>query len=263
MLDIVFDGRNKEYGAYILRKDYNRRLYLALSVTGSIIALLLLFHHYFKSGDPAKSMIFPPPIELQPNPVSEKPKEEPPRIIPPKPQVQPRIRTVAVTPPVIVRDPPREEMPPENAALDNVRIGTITEEGAADHGIVAPPLGTDNGVTGVIEKPADHGPDVYLIVQIESMYPGGVEAWRRFLFRTLHYPPRAQEAGVQGAVVVQFIVDTVGAVSHVEAVDGPEELRNEAVRVISKSGHWTPAIQNGRKVKSYKKQPIVFQVIEE
>jgi len=58
---------------------------------------------------------------------------------------------------------------------------------------------------------------------------------------------------------VQFIVDKQGVVSDVEAISGPNELREEAVRVIKKSGQWTPAVQNGRQVKSYKKQPIIFQ----
>ena len=65
----------------------------------------------------------------------------------------------------------------------------------------------------------------------------------------------SQDNEIQGAVVVQFIVDKGGMVSDVEAISGPQELRDEAVRVIKKSGKWTPAVQNGRQVKSYKKQP--------
>ena len=88
-------------------------------------------------------------------------------------------------------------------------------------------------------------------------------AWSRFLNKYLRYPQEAQDQGVQGMVVVQFIVDREGNVSDVEAVSGPMELRAEAVRVIKKSGKWTPAIQNGNKVRSYKKQPIVFRLASE
>jgi len=63
--------------------------------------------------------------------------------------------------------------------------------------------------------------------------------------------------------MVQFVVDKEGNVSDVQAVEGPEALRAEAVRVIKKSGKWTPAIQNGRKVNSYKIQPITVQVQSE
>ncbi len=66
----------------------------------------------------------------------------------------------------------------------------------------------------------------------------------------------AVSAEIQGQVVVRFIVDKEGVVSSVEAVSGPPELRDAAVRVIKKSGAWTPAVQNGRKVKSYKSQPV-------
>jgi protein TonB len=60
--------------------------------------------------------------------------------------------------------------------------------------------------------------------------------------------------------VVKFIVDKEGRVSEVEALSGPTELREEAMRVVRKSGNWIPAIQNGRNVKSYKSQAIVFRL---
>jgi protein TonB len=74
------------------------------------------------------------------------------------------------------------------------------------------------------------------------------------------YPDEAVSAEVQGQVVVRFIVDKEGAVSDVEAVSGPNELRDAAVAVIKRSGKWNPAVQNGRKVKSYKSQPVNFKL---
>jgi TonB family protein len=99
-------------------------------------------------------------------------------------------------------------------------------------------------------------------VEIEASFPGGDIAWLPFLSRNLQYPRDAMENGVQGTVVVQFIVDMQGNVSNVQAISGPDQggLREEAVRVIKKSGKWMPALQNGRQVKSYKKQPIVFRL---
>lgn len=78
--------------------------------------------------------------------------------------------------------------------------------------------------------------------------------------RNLNYPDNARDKEVQGTVEVQFIVDTLGRVSGVVAISGPDELRAEAVRVISKSGKWTPALHNGKRVKSYKRQSIVFRI---
>jgi protein TonB len=78
----------------------------------------------------------------------------------------------------------------------------------------------------------------------------------------MRYPDEALNNEIQGTVVVQFIVDKEGNVSDVQAVSGPTEggLREEAVRVIMKSGKWTPAVQNGRSVKSYKHQPVTFHI---
>ncbi len=102
-------------------------------------------------------------------------------------------------------------------------------------------------------------------VEIESYYPGGPEAWRRFLDKTtpaqlsaLCYRQRDP-----GTVIIQFIVDVEGNVSNVEAISGPEELRDAAIKVIQKSGKWVPAVQNKRLVKSYKRQPIGFVLATE
>ena len=102
----------------------------------------------------------------------------------------------------------------------------------------------------------------YTKVEIESAFPGGDGAWLRYLNRNLEYPRDAVQYRIQGTVYVLFIVDKQGNVSNVQAVGGPDEggLREEAVRVVKKSGKWMPAIQNGRQVKSYKKQPIVFRL---
>jgi TonB family protein len=97
-------------------------------------------------------------------------------------------------------------------------------------------------------------------LQTQPSYPGGVEAWMRFLNRTFHYPDEAVEQEVQGTVVVQFIVDTEGNVNDVTAISGPELLKPEAVRVIKASGKWNPAKQNGQNVKVYHKQPITFRL---
>lgn len=99
-------------------------------------------------------------------------------------------------------------------------------------------------------------------VQIESAYPGGSSAWLSYLNRTFSYPQEAQRNSIQGTVIVQFIVDEQGKVSDIEAVSGPTSggLREEAIRVIRRSGRWEPAIWNGYRVKSYKRQPLIFRL---
>ena len=261
VLDIIFEGRNKEYGAYELRKTYNKRLVAAIV---SMVALfVLLMVGYFiagtiKSSDSEKAVVVQ---EVQLEDIQQQ-KEEPPPPPPPAPPPPPKVEMAKFTPPKIVKDEEvkPEEKPPEVEKLEETKIGKINQEGIKDLGIVAPPI--DDG-KGVVEAPKRDETDydqTFTKVEIESSYPGGAAAWMRYLIKTLRYPQEAQDNEIQGAVVVQFIVDKAGMVSNVEAISGPAELREEAVRVIKKSGKWTPAVQNGRQVKSYKKQPIVFRL---
>ena len=172
----------------------------------------------------------------------------------------PKVEMAKFTPPKIVKDEEvkAEEKPPEVEKLEDTKIGDVNQEGIKDDNITAPPA--DN--KGVVEAPKDNTDydKTFTKVEIESEYPGGMAAWQRYLQKNLQYPEEAQNNEIQGQVVVKFIVDKEGKVSEVEAISGPNELREEAVRVIRKSGNWTPAIQNGRKVKSYKSQPIKFRL---
>src|ERR1700749_1718443 len=240
ILDILFEGRNKEYGAYELRKTYNKRLLKA--ILGTTAVILLLFIGYILSNldnGPAKKAVVVQDVQLEQ--VQEEKKNEPPP--PPPPKVE----------------PPKVEM----AKFTPPKIGTVNQEGVKDEGIAAPPV-SDAG-KGVVEAPKKDEEDydkTFTKVEIESEFPGGAAAWLRYLNKNLRYPDDAVNNEIQGTVVVQFIVDKEGNVSDVQAISGPDNggLRDEAVRVIKKSGKWTPAVQNGRQVKSYKKQPIVFRL---
>jgi protein TonB len=261
VLDIIFEGRNKEYGAYDLRKTYNKRMVKAIG--GTAIVIVLLFIGFFVSnlntGGPKKDIVVQ---DVQLEEVKEEKKEPPP---PPPPKIEPpKVEMAKFTPPKIVPDKEvkPEEKPPEQEKLEDTKIGTVNQEGIKDEGITAPPV-SDAG-KGVVEAPKDNEDydKTFTKVEIESDFPGGAAAWLRYLNKNLRYPDDAVNNEIQGTVIVQFIVDKEGNVSDVTAISGPDNggLREEAVRVIKKSGKWTPAVQNGRQVKSYKKQPIVFKL---
>jgi periplasmic protein TonB len=263
ILDIIFEGRNKAYGAYDLRKTYNKRILTSLAVMAALC--LLIFGGSILANklgnDDNKKQVVAQDIELQDVKQEEKKEEPPPP--PPKPPEPPKVEMAKFTPPKIVKDEEvkPEEKPPDVAKLEDTKIGTANQEGVKDEGITAPPV-SDEG-KGVVEAPKKEEEDwdkTFTKVEIESDYPGGAAAWQRYLNKNLHYPQEAIDQEIQGTIVVQFIVDKEGNVSDVEAISGPNELRDEAVRVIKKSGKWTPAVQNGRQVKSYKKQPIVFKL---
>jgi protein TonB len=114
-----------------------------------------------------------------------------------------------------------------------------------------------------LKKMQDDNNDMtFFETQIEASYPGGQMAWARFLNRTLRYPNEGVFNNIQGIVLVQFIVDKKGNTSDIKALIGPESggLREEAVRVVKKSGKWVPAVQKGRQVNAYKRQVIVFKL---
>jgi periplasmic protein TonB len=262
ILDIIFEGRNKEYGAYELRKTYNKRLTIALLSMAALCVLLFLGYFLANtiSANSKKDMVVQD-VQLEDIKQEEK-RNEPPPPPPPKPPEPPKVEMAKFTPPKIVKDEEvkEEEKPPEIEKLEDTKIGTVNQEGVKDEGIVAPPVDDGKGVVEAPKKEEEDYDKTFTKVEIESDYPGGTSAWQRYLNKTLRYPQDAIDNEVQGTVVIQFIVDKEGNVSDVEAVSGPNELRDEAVRVIKKSGKWTPAIQNGRQVKSYKKQPIVFRL---
>jgi protein TonB len=108
--------------------------------------------------------------------------------------------------------------------------------------------------------PAPGTDSTYAKVEVESGFPGGEASWIRFLNTHLVYPPKAVRKNIQGTVVLQFIVGKDGVLSDIEAQSGPDLLKEAALNVIKESPRWVPAVQNGKKVKSYKKQPITFRI---
>lgn len=258
ILDILFEGRNKDYGAYDLRRTYRKRLTVSLTVMLSVLLLLTIgFVFAGAKKQNVTQVIIPPDLELQ-KIKQEQAVEPPPPPPPPKQPEPPKVEMSKFTPPKIVHDNEvnEDEKPPEIAKLEETKIGTMNQEGEKDLDIVAPPV--EDGNRNVVVAPQKEEEDwnkTWTKVEIPSEYPGGIAAWQRFLNRNLRPSDEAQ-----GTVVVEFIVDKEGNVSDVQAVSGPEELRAESVRVIRKSGKWTPAIQNGHQVKSVKRQPIIYRL---
>jgi len=232
-----------------------------------LLVMLLLFIGFTFAGKKTETAVV---FDLSPDPKLENIKEEkkekiviPAAVKPLASQVQ--VKTIRDVTFRIVNEKeiPETEKPPVNDDLKDVRIGKLSTDGVNDASDAIAPPGDGGVEKGIIEAPKKEDADKDVIwnkVEIPSEYPGGTAAWQRFLNKNLRFSQEAIDNEIQGAVVVQFIVDQEGNVSNVEAISGPEELRAEAVRVIKKSGQWTPAIQNGRKVKSYKRQPIIFRL---
>jgi periplasmic protein TonB len=141
----------------------------------------------------------------------------------------------------------------------NVSLKTIKLQNSnTDFDLIPPPIEEDSICVGKDEI------DIACMCNLEkeAEYPGGTAAWLRFLNKNLRFPADSGGKRISGVVRVNFTIDEYGNVCNVEAVSGAKILGAEAVRVIKKSGKWKPAMlyKNGRHIKSYKTQPIVFRL---
>ena len=272
LIDLVFEGRNKSYGAYELRTQYNKRLRNALIVTISAFCLLLLLG-FLSTLDLGltKGKLDIKEVQLEEINTEEPPPPPPP---PPKPPEPPKVEMAKFTPPKVVKDEDvkEEEKPPEIEKLEDAKIDVRNQEGIKDEGIVAPV--EDKG--GVVEAPKEDEYDkIFQKVEIDAEFPGGVSGWTRYVTREIERNiDELQDDGRSGTIVVLFIVDKEGQVSEVRALPCSEagvarclppnsKLAEIAVNAIRKGPKWKPAVQNGRNVKAYRRQPVTFQLAED
>lgn len=268
LLDIIFDGRNKAYGAYELRSNYSSRLGRALAFVFSATAILFAYSLMAKDAkQDALNLEIPPEVTLVDVPKKEEIIEIPEVIEPIKEQATSTAATEKFDIPKIVPDNlfVEEDRPPEIADLEHKKIATFTSEGTDDMGKMEPPSRLKEEGTGIdindFKKPEDVEPPIALTVNIEAQYPGGQSEWRRFLERNLSYPESAEENGIQGDIWLQFIVDKEGNISEITALnDLGGGLAEEAIRIIKRSKKWKPAEYNGKKVTYRQKQKVTFRI---
>lgn len=265
ILDLLFEDRNKEYGAYDLRKTYNKRITRALLVTASVALLALIgsaLASTLKNSGPKKVKMTE--VTLQDIKQEEK-KEEPPPPPPPK-QEPPKVEMTKFTPPKIVKDEEvkKEDIPPVVEDLKDTKIDVQSQEGVKDEGLVAEKV--DEGKQIVEEKKEDDENKIFDKVEIEAGFPGGEGKWRSYLERNCNGQVASDNGAPEGTytTIVQFVVDKEGNISDVRPLTNHGfGMEDEAMRVIKKGPKWTPAVQNGRNVKAYRKQPITFVVTGE
>jgi len=256
MNDIVFETRNKAYGAYFLRRIYNKHVTIATIVA---IALFILFISAplianLLGGDEEEVVLKEERVvELtEPPALENKPPPPPPPDLPPPPP--PVVSTVKFTPPVIKKDEEvrKEEKIPDQKELEDVVISTATVEG-----------NTKEEVLTVVEAPSEVGEvvedKIFTFVEQQPSFPGGESELNKFIKKNLKYPPAALRNGLEGLVVVQFVVNREGEISDVQVVKklggGTDE---EAMRVVKMMPKFAPAKQNGRPVSFRYTLPVRF-----
>lgn len=250
--EIVFEGRNKNYGAFELRRNYNRALVIALASTCAAILLIAITPKIIEliKGVAGKEQVIPvdiTPIDLEaPPPVDE---SEPP---PPPPPPPPVMETVKFTPPVVVDEEVIDDPPPPQET--EVQVSTVTQEGTGGD-IVIPEEGTGNGVVESAKE------EIFTVVEQNPEFPGGVAEMYKFINSKIQYPQMEKENGIDGTIYMTFVVNKAGKISDVKVLRGKaggKGLEKEAERVISLMPDWKPGKQNGREVSVQFNLPIKF-----
>lgn len=261
-LDILFDGRNKEYGAYALRRDYNQRLLLALGSGLSLILLFMLVGRLNKNESvlpvdrPARDSVKIISVEI---PVSSKQKEKLSSVksVPPKSSRQ--VATIKYTTPRMVEDVKNTRIP-EISEIDNNNIGAEDKKGQQPDGIVPPgPPAADTGNgPGAAEVPLQPPKP-----SSAPQFPGGMGALREFMARNL-VTPDDLEPGEKKIVKARFFVDEDGSVSTIEIeISGGKVFDKEVIRVCKKMPKWKPAMQDGMPVRIGYVLPVTFIAVEQ
>lgn len=265
-VDLVFEGRNKAYGAYRLRKSTTKRNILAMVavVILLVVAFIILTVKNFVDEQRAK-VAMTQVAELtnydQPKKKAEvkqkKVEVEPERVVE-------RVKSsIKFTAPVIKKD--EEVKPDEELKTQDELMSTKTAIGTFDV------KGNDDANGEILKakeviaepEPPKHEEEnkVFDIVEQQPLFPGGPTALMKYLFENTKYPVVAQENGVQGRVTVQFVVEKDGSISDVHVLRGVDpSLDKEAVRVVKSMPRWTPGKQNGITVRVNYRVPVLFRL---
>ncbi|MBP8823264.1 MAG: energy transducer TonB [Flavobacteriales bacterium] len=248
--ELIFANRNKAYGAYELRTDYTRRLGLAMVGALVLFAVVVGTPYALSKLGPeeeAAEKVQIVDVNLDNFIEENKPEEPPPppEVIPPP---QPQIETVQFVA-VEASDDPVEEPPPTQEDLSETTASTTTQEGEKLDAPPPPP------------PPVEEEAFDLAAVQEQPEFPGGMAKMYQYLQNNTKYPDMEFDAGIQGKVFVEFVVEKDGDISDVKVRRGISPgLDKEAVRAVKSMPKWSPGKMNGKPVKVRFTIPVDFKL---
>ena len=264
--DLVFEGRNQSYGAYKLRKTTGKRNLWALIIVALAAVLLYLGLQLQRMAEANKKVENTQAVELAKlNTEKKEAKVEKKEIIRQEPEkvVEQVKSSVKFTAPIIKKD---EEVKEEDEIkLDEVQksdkaVGAFTVEGNDEVGGAVLKAKEDIAAP----EPPKHVVEetkIFTVVEQMPMFPGGDGALMSYLSSNIHYPTVAAENGVQGRVVVGFVVERDGSITDVNVLRSVDpSLDREAMRVVKGMPKWTPGKQNGSAVRVKYQVPVTFRL---
>lgn len=270
-VDMVFAGKNKEYGAYQLRKGTSGRnikslliLVIAAALVGGFLAWKVIEQKQAEEQQAYMEAMELAKLQKQ----AEKEKKKPEKVQPKvemKKEIPVARETQKFTAPVIKKDElvKEENQVKQMDQLDaKVAVGTKDEEGVKDRTVEA--VRSDIAVAAPPPPPApkpEVSNKVFDVVEEMPSFPGGNAALMSYLNSNTKYPVVAQENGVQGRVIISFVVERDGSISDVKVARSVDpSLDREAQRVVKSMPRWTPGKQNGQTVRVKYTVPVVFRL---
>lgn len=262
--DLVFEGRNQEYGAYRLRKSTGKRNIWSIVIV--LIAAVVIFSaiaikNVIQANQRVAVTTAVEISSIQTKKQAKVEKKAPVKIEQPK-QVEKVKSSIKFTAPVIKKDEdvkPEEEMKnQDDLQKTKTTIGAFTVVGNDE--VDGEVLKAKEEIAQP-EPPKEEENKVFDVVEELPSFPGGQGALMQWLRDNIEYPVIAAENGIEGRVIVQFIVSKSGSISNVNVVRGVDpSLDKEAVRVVSNMPNWTPGKQNGTTVNVRYTLPVTFKL---
>ena len=251
-LEIVFEGRNKVYGAYELRKSNPKTTVRALIIGsllfGFAIAAPLLINMIPKGDDDTT-------LDQKIVTVKLPPKEQPKENIPPPPPPPPKVDQVKFVKPVVAKAEEITEEPPKIVELEKKKIGSETIKGDPDAELTVEPVG--NGPADIVD---DNNIYSTAGIEVKPDFPGGMAKFYKYVGNNYRTP---EEEGLAGKVYVTFVVEKDGSLTDIKVVrDIGYGTGKEAIRVLKSCPKWNPGEQNGKKVRVLYSLPITIQSAE-
>ena len=265
--DIVFQGRNKVYGAYQLRRGTSKRNIWAMVFVAAVAAVAYLGLAAYNSYQAAQKAKFEAEMEASLIETKKQAKVDKKTETPKVEQVQKveKVKSsIAFTPPVIKKDSevkPEEEMKTQDELKETkTAIGAFDVKGNDEAGGTVLKAVEDIATPEPPKQEVEQN-KVFDVVEQQPSYPGGMGALNQWLASNIKYPAMAAENGIEGRVVVQFVVERDGSVSGVHVVRGVDpSLDKEATRVVSQMPKWIPGKQNGSAVRVKYTVPVTFRL---
>ena len=261
--DLVFEGRNQDYGAYQLRKGTSKRNIWSIIIVALAAALLFLGLTVHRMAEPSRTVMNMQAVEvanIKKDKKDVKVEKKDPVKVEPERIIEKVKSSVKFTAPVIRKDnlvKDEDEIKLDEIEKSTKAIGALTVDGNDELGgevlrikeEIAPP------------EPPKHVEDnkIFEVVEQNPTFPGGTAALMSWLSQNIKYPVIAAENGVKGRVIVQFVVEKDGSITDVVVVKSVDpSLDKEATRVIKNMPHWIPGRQNGSPVRVRFTVPVTF-----